>query len=213
MRLNSCLLPGLVALALTAAGCAGQTAQRTPEIESPIQARSADLAVALMAIAGHGDEETLVQDPGWLEYVIEIENLSPNDLTVLNAKLLNRDGVYVDSASAYAQITAPPDAGAELAGDVAKRAAGMAVDQVIPFGGQILRVLSGAVSASSAEAKANTKRAFAMRVLKNVELAPAGKVARSAFLPNIARVKLLVVDYAQGGAAHRIEIPLPVQAP
>ncbi len=52
-----------------------------------------------------------------------------------------------------------------------------------------------------------------LRVLKNVELAPTGKVERSAFLPNITEAKVLVLDYAQEGKPYRIEIPLPMQEP
>jgi ethanolamine utilization microcompartment shell protein EutS len=177
----------------------------------PIQVKSADLAVALIRIAEQGKKGTLVEDPGWREYVIEIENISNSALTVQNVKLLNQDGTYVDSASAYEQITAPPDVAAELAGDVAEKAAGMAAGQLIPFGGQLFSVLSNAVSVSSAGAKANAKRAFLLRVLKNVELAPAGKVERSAFLPNIPNAKVLVVDYAQDGTTYRVEIPSPMQ--
>jgi hypothetical protein len=206
------LLPLLV-LTLTVVGCAGPKAQSANSMAGPIRVKSADLAVALIRISGQGDKETLVEDPGWCEYVIEIENISTNALTVQNVKLLNQDGGYLDSASTYEQITAPPDVGAELAGDVAGKAAGMALGHIIPFGGQIFSVLSGTVSASSAQAKANSKRAFGLRVLKNVELAPAGKVERSAFLPNITRAKVLVVDYAQDGATCRIEIPLPRQGP
>jgi hypothetical protein len=206
------LLPLLV-LTLTAVGCAGPKALNAKAMTDPIRVQSADLAVALLRIAGQGDKETLVEDPGWREYVIEIENISNNTLTVQNVKLLNQDGSYVDSASAYEQITAPPDVAAELAGDVAEKAAGMAAGQLIRFGGQLFSVLSSAVSASSAGAKANAKRAFVMRVLKNVELAPAGKVERSAFLPNIPSAKVLVVDYAQNGTTYRVEIPLPMQGP
>jgi hypothetical protein len=119
----------------------------------------------------------------------------------------------VDSASAYEQITAPPDVGAELVGDVAETAAGMAAGQFIPFGGKIFGVLSSGASAWSAEEKAQAKRAFALRVLKNVELASAGKVEGSAFLPNITGAKTLVVDYAQDNTTNRIEIPLPMQGP
>jgi ethanolamine utilization microcompartment shell protein EutS len=210
MRLHDYLLLVLV-LTLTAAGCAGSQAPGAASRGDPIRVKSADLAAALIRTAGRGDPETLVEDTGWREYVIEIENISPNALTVQNVKLLSQDGVYVDSASAYEQITAPPDVGAELASDIAEKAAGVAVGQIIPFGGQILSVLSSIGTASSADAKANATRAFGLRVLKNVELAPAGKVERSAFLPNITRARLLVVDYAQGGTTYRIEIPLPSQ--
>ena len=206
------LLPLLIS-ALTAAGCAGPKVSSANSMSSPIRVKSADLAAALIRIAEQGDKETLVEDAGWCEYVIEIENISTNALTVQNVKLLNRDGGYVDSASAYEQIIAPPDVGSELAGDVAETAAGMAAGQIIPFGGQIFSVLSHTISASSTETKANAKRAFGLRVLKNVELAPAGKVERSAFLPNITKAKVLVVDYAQDGRTYRIEIPLPMKGP
>ena len=213
MLLHYYLLLPLLVLALTVVGCASQKVQSANSMSNPIRMKSVNLAVALIKIAEQGDKETLVEDPGWREYVIEIENISTNTLTVQNVKLLNQDGVYVDSASAYEQIIAPPDVGAELAGDVAEKAAGMAVGQIIPFGGQIFSVLSSAVSASSAEAKANAKRAFVLRVLKNVELAPAGKVERSAFLPIATRAKILIVDYSQDGTTNRIEIPLPTQGP
>jgi len=209
------LLPLLV-LTLSVAGCAGPMVSKAPSANStadPIRVSSADLAVALIRIAEQGNKGTLIEDPGWREYVIEIKNLSTNALTVQNVKLLNQDGRYVDSASAYEQITAPPDVGAELAGDVAETAAGMAAGQFIPYGGKIISVLSGAASASSAEAKAHAKRTFLLRVLKNVELAPAGKVEGSAFLPNIAGAKALVVDYVQYGTTNRIEIPLSMQGP
>jgi hypothetical protein len=212
--LNRChfILPLLI-LALSGAGCAASKAPSidTVALSAPIRAQSTDLAVTLIRIAAQGDKEALVEDPGWREYGIEIENISKNTLIVRNVKLLGQDGAYVDSASAYEQIIAPPDAGAELAGEVAEKAAGIAAGQIIPFGGQILGVLSGAASATSAEAKANAKRSFGLRVLKNVELAPAGKVERSAFLPNIARAKLLVVDYAFDATTYRIDLPLPIQ--
>jgi hypothetical protein len=214
MLLRSYFFLPLLVLILTVVGCAGPKVSKAPSANSmiePILVKSADLAVALIGIAEQGDKGTLIQDPGWLEYVLEIENLSTNSLTVQNVKLLNLGGRYVDSASAYEQITAPPDVGAELAGDVAKKAAGLAAGQIIPFGGVIFSLFSGAASASSAGAKANAKRVFMLRLLKNVELAPAGKVEGSAFLPNIARPKTLVLDYAQDGMTNRIEIPLPIQ--
>jgi len=216
MLLRSYFLLPLLVLTLTVVGCAGPKVSKAPSASSmagPIRVKSADLAVALIRITEQGNKGTLIEDPGWREYVIEIENLSTNDLTVQNVKLLNQDGRYVDSASAYEQITAPPDVGAELAGDVAERAAGMAAGQIIPYGGTIYSVLSSAASASSAEAKGHAKRAFVLRVLKNVELAPAGKGEGSAFLPNITRPKALAVDYTQDGTTNRIEIPLPMQGP
>ena len=211
MPLRQYFLLPLLVLTLTAVGCAGPKAPSAKLMTGPIQVKSADLAVALIRIAEQGEKETLVEDPGWREYVIEIENISNSALTVQNVKLLNQDGTYVDSASAYEQITAPPDVAAELAGDVAQKAAGMAAGQIIPFGGQLFSVVSSAVSVSSTGAKANAKRAFVLRVLKNVELAPAGKVERSAFLPNIPNAKVLVVDYAQDGTTYRVEVPLPMQ--
>lgn len=216
MLLRSYFFLPLFALILTGVGCAGPKATKAPSaisILDPIRVQSADLAVALIRIAEKGNKETLVEDPGWLEYVIEIENLSANALTVQNVKLLNQDGRYVDSASAYEQITAPPDVGAELAGDVAQSAAGIAAGQMIPYGGSIFGVLSSAASAWSAGTKKQATRVFRSRVLKNVELAPAGELEGSAFLPNMARPKALVVDYTQDGTTNRIEIPLPIEGP
>ena len=203
-------------LTLTAVGCVEPKVSKAPGAQSiagHIQVRSADLAVALIKIAVKGDKGTLINDPGWREYVIEIKNLSTNALTVQDVKLLHQSGRYLNSASAYEEITAPPDVGAELAGDVAETAAGMAAGQFIPYGGKIFGLLSNTASASSAEAKSKAKRAFRLRRLKNVELAPAGIAEGSAFLPNITRPKALVVDYILESTTNRIEIPLPMQDP
>jgi hypothetical protein len=214
MLLRSCILLPLIALTSTVLGCAEPKVLKAPSTSSmsvPIRVKSADLAVALIRISEQGNKGTLIEDPGWREYIIEIENLSSNDLTVQNVKLLNPDGRFVDSASTYEQITSPPNVGAEVAGDVAERAAGMIAGQIIPYGGTVFSVLSGAATALSAGAKANAKQTFMLRVLKNVELAPAGQVEGSAFLPNITKPKALIVDYAQDGMTNRIEILLPEQ--
>lgn len=211
----SFLLPLLV-LILTVFGCTMPKVSRTPSAKlmaAPVRLASADLAVTLMGIAEQGSDGTLVEDPGWREYIMEIENLSTNVLTVQNVKLLNQTGRYVDSALAYDQITAPPDVNAGLAGDVAGKAAGMAASQFVPCGGTIFSVLSDASTASSAGAKAKAKQDFMLRVLKNVELAPAGKVEGSAFLPNIPNPRALVVVYTQNDMTSRMEIPLRSQAP
>jgi hypothetical protein len=175
--------------------------------------QSAELAVTLRAIFGQIDKKNRVEEFGWREYVIDIENISRKHLTVQNVKLLRQDGSYVNSATTYEQITAPPDVQAELTGDIAETAASIAVGQVIPFGGQIVSIFSNAASGSSAQTEAKAKHAFLLRVLKNVELAPAGKVERSAFLPHITKIKALVVDYAQEGTNYRIDLPLPSQEP
>lgn len=216
MLLRSCVLFYLLTLALTLVGCAGPKVSQTPgpfSTAEPIRVQSDDIVAVLIGIAKQGDQGTLIEDPGWREYVIEIENLSTNTFIVENVKLLNQEGRYVDSASVYEHITAPPDVGVELAGDVAGTAAGVAAGQIIPYGGTIFSVISSAVSTTSVETKAHAKRVFMLRVLKNIELAPAGKVQGSAFLPNITSPKTLVLDYGRDGTTHRIEIPLSIQEP
>jgi hypothetical protein len=178
-------------------------------MSEPVRVVSADMAVSLLRIMHQGDDGTLIQDPGWSEFVLDIKNISGTPCVVMNVKLLNQNGRYVDSAAAFEQIMAPPDPGTELAGDVAQTAAGIAAGQVIPYGGTILGLLSGAASASSAGERAQAKGIFMLRVLKNIELAPGGRMEGSAFLPNISQPKTLIVDYEQYDVVNRLEIPLP----
>ena len=165
--------------------------------------------MTLLKIMGAGGQGTLVQDQGWREYVLEIGNLGTKPVTVRNVKLLNLDGRYVESAGSYNEITAPPDPAYKVAGNVATSAASTAAGQIIPYGGYLVTVFSGVASASAAGEVASAKRSFALRKLKDVELAPGGRVEGSAFLPNISDAKALVVDYGNGQGVHRIEIPLP----
>ena len=178
-----------------------------------VRFESPELDIQVVGIIGVEHGYTLVEDPGWREYLFQIKNLSDMPLTVKNVKLLNVEGRYLESAAAYEQIIKPPDVAAGVAGDIATDAAGIAVGQVIPYGGFIFSAFSSVASASSAGARANAKRSFLLRVLKNVELAPKGQVRGSAFFQNIDYPKALIIDYVLGDNPKRIEIIMPTKQP
>lgn len=192
-------------------GCVGSKASTAPDDNARVELvrmASVDLSAAVIKIAEAGDDGTLIKDPGWREYIVEIENRSAEVLTIQNVKLLNRTGRYVDSAGIYEQITSPPNVITSVAGDVTGKAAGIAAATFVPCGGTVLSVLSNAKTTSSAGRMAEARREFMFRILKNVELAPGGTVEGSAFLPNIPNPKALVVDYTGDGKKARMEIPL-----
>jgi hypothetical protein len=206
----------LVIFWLINGACAG------PEVaENPYSAKtghlarfeSSELDIQVVGIIGVEHGYTLVEDPGWREYLCQIKNLSDMPLTVKNVKLVNAEGRYLKSAATYEQIIRPPDVTAGVAGDIATDAAGIAAGQAIPYGGFIIRAFSNVASASSAGAKANAKRSFSLRVLKNVELAPKGQVRGSAFFQNIDYPKALIIDYVLDDSPKRIEIPMPMKQP
>lgn len=201
----------LAVLVLMIAGCAAPPAARDPSpapAATGVQRESADISVRLMGVLNTGNPSTLVKDPGWLEYILAVENISKRTLQVYNVKLLNREGRYLDSASSYDQIIAPPKTATEVAGKVATSAASSAAGQVIPYGGTIAGILSSTLSASAAESAARARQEMDLRKLKDVELAPAGKITGSAFLPRVPDAKALVLDYGHGEQMDRLEIPL-----
>lgn len=203
------IVSGLMAVALI--GCAEPRITVTSDTESrrePVEFRSEDLDIRLIGALWPRSEGTLVRDTGWVEYLLEINNRGRMPLTVRNVKLLTSAGRYLDSASQYEEITEPPDAASELAEDIAVRSAGIAVGQVVPYGGTIVSILSGAVSVSESESEASAKREFALRKLKDVELAPGARVQGSAFLPRIQGPQALVVDWVRGSRSERVELSL-----
>jgi len=198
-------------LILATAGCATPVATKAPAptpVGGSAHYTSADVRVRLVGVLRAGDEGTLVLDPGWREYILAIENSGTQPLTIHNVKLLTRAGRYFDSASSYEQIIVPPDTASEIAGTVATRAAGVAAGQAIPYGGSLVSIITSAVSASAAEKAAIAGRELNQRKLKEVELAPNGKVIGSAYLPHVTNAQALVVDYGHGDDVERIEIPL-----
>ncbi len=186
-----------------------EESQTTNPAPKAVRFESSDLRVTLAAVIGVGKDRSLVTDPGWLEYVILIENLGRSDLVVENVKLLDRNRRYVDSASAYQQITTAPDASSVIAGTVARSTAGSVAGHFIPYGGSIVSVLSRAVAASAAEDEAEAQRLFARRALKNIELAPNGRVNGSAFLPKVKGAPTLVILYRVDEKLERLEMALP----
>ena len=202
----------LATLLLLIAGCAAPPkvpSSRTALDTQGLEYKSADIRIQLVGVRGAGEEGALVKDPGWLEYVLAVENSGRQPLTVQNVKLLSPEGRYLDSAASYEQVTLPPDAATEIAGRAATSGAGIAAGQVVPFGGAIVGLISSAATATSAESEASAKREFNRRKLKGVELAPAGRMTGSAYLPDVPGARALVVDYGYGGNSDRIEIPLP----
>ena len=177
-------------------------------VPSTVEHQAEGVSLRLVGTLRAGDARTLIQDPGWVEYLFAVDNRDDRHLMIYNVKLLNRDGRYLDSAESYEQVTYPPDVATDVAGSLAKGAAGIAAGQVIPYGGTIFGIISGAVSASSVESEADAKREFELRKLKLVELAPGGRVIGSAFLPDVVNAESLVIDYGYGGARERVEIPL-----
>jgi hypothetical protein len=211
---NACRRLTPAALTLAIAGCTATTASKDPRpapLAKPVQYESADIRVRLVGVLRAGNQGTLVEDPGWLEYLLAIQNSGRRALEIRNVKLLTREGRYLDSADSHQQITVPPDAASDIAGSVATRAAGAAAGQVVPYGGTIVGIVSSAVSASAAESKAQARRELDRRKLKDVELAPGGKVTGSAFLPDASNARALVLDYGHGVVTERIEIRLPRQ--
>ncbi|MDH3413735.1 MAG: hypothetical protein OEM98_14785 [Gammaproteobacteria bacterium] len=203
---------GVLIVVLGSSACGTSTKSTTDapaETRTPTVApfENADVAIALKGVLGVGHAQALVQDEGWGEFVLSISNRGSGTLTVRDVKLLNTNGRYQKSASSYGEIMAPPEFGAEVAGEVAKTGSGLVLGSFVPFGGVLSGVLWGAASASSAEGRATAQRAFNERVLKAVELAPNGKMTGSAFLPNISNAAALVVDYAADGRSGRIELP------
>ncbi len=214
MLLRNHIFLCLIAVMLSTVGCAGNKVSQmsSPRFTTePMQVESSDLTITVLNIIGQEEEGTLIENPGWSEYIFEIENHSTNLLTIDNVKILNVDGRYEDSASNYEQIIAPPNVSVELAGNAAKTAAGVAAGLAIPFGGSILSLISQAISASSASAKEKAKLNFNLRVLKSVEIIPTEKIVGSAFLPNIKNAKALVMDYVLIDTIRRVQIPLPKQ--
>ncbi len=206
----------VIVWALVTAGCAETRVSPRSDVYThvnPIERESEQLRVTLFGVLGEGHEGTLVEDAGWREFLLKFENRDTRSLTVSNVKLLNLNGRYLNSASSYGEITAPPNVGAELAGDLATRTASIVAGQFIPYAGLLTSAISSAASASSAEARESKKREFALRAMKNVELAPRGRTTGSAFLPSITNARALVVDYTHGDGNGRIEIPLPTPTP
>ena len=174
----------------------------------PAAFESDDLSIRPIAVVGPEGQGSLVKHPGWREYRLEVINRSDRPLVVEDVKLLNSEGRYLASAASYAELREPPNASEEVAAQVARRSAGIAAGQFIPYGGTVVGLISTAITASASESEAEAKRRFMFRRLKNVELAPGGRMSGSAFLPHIADAHALSIVYTIAERRERAELPL-----
>jgi len=207
--LDARLLVLLVILASTGCGSVNETRPTVPDrTVASVQSASDELAIRLSAVLTAADDAALATDPGWLEYRLAIENRSQRDIEIRNVKLLTEGGRYLDSARDYDELAKPPDASAEVAGQVARQGIGIAAGQVIPYGGTIVGLVTGAAAAMSAQEKDNARNAFTLRRIKDVELAAGGRLDGSAFLPAIQQPEALVIDWGTGDETERVTLPL-----
>ena len=201
----------IAALAATACATSSQSTTDAPAETRTIAIapfENADVAIALDGVRAEGQGHTLVDDDGWVEFVISLENRGPETITVRDVKLLDTEGRYQNSAASYEEITAPPNPGLEVAESVVRTGSGVALGTFVPFGGVLSSLFWGVTSAFGEGGRANAEREFRLRVLKNVELAPGGNMTGGAYLPNISNATALVVDYTEDGRNERIELPL-----
>lgn len=202
----------LLVAALSAVNGCGAPKHLPPEGEAspvaPTEVQAAGLSVRLIDTVTAKDERALVKDPGWLEYRLEIRNLGREPVTILNVKLLTFQGRYLDSASNDDEIMSPPDSGADVGGEIARRGAGIAAGQVIPYGGAIVGILSSAIMSASSQDSAETRHERFMRRIKDVELAPGGSFNGSAFLPRTQDAQALALNCERDKHTTQVVLPL-----
>jgi hypothetical protein len=202
----------LAALSLLTFSCAAPPPVPDAPTKAPapdvLRFASRDLVVRVTDTLGAGDAGALVADEGWREYRIELENRGRSPLTVHDVKVLTAEGRYLPSAATYGEVSAPPNTSDQVAGDVARTSAGIAAGQVIPYGGTIVGLVSNMLSASTLQSEADARRRFAQRRIKEIELAPGGRMSGSAFLPRIDDARALAIDYSVGSTKERVELPI-----
>jgi hypothetical protein len=201
-----------LATVLSAGGCAAPTSKGAPppqqRIASGVEASTKDISLTILRVAAPGDAASLLQGEGWNEYQLALKNRSSGPLMIHDVRLLTAQGRYIESAGNYADIVAPPDTEDKISEEVARRSAGIAAGQVVPFGGTLVGLFSSAASSYSAQERAKAQRTFALRRIKNVELAAGGRVRGSAFLPEIPDGRYLVVEYSARGRSGQVRVPL-----
>lgn len=176
---------------------------------APTEIRTGQLAVRLQAVRAEGASDTLVRDPGWLDYRLRITNLADQPITIRAVKLRDAQGRYFAGARDFAELSAPPDLATQVAGDVAMRGVSIAAGQAIPYGGTVVGILSGAARAGAEQGKAERRRAFKLGNLRELELAPGAQFTGSAYLPDIERPAALAIDWQTfDGDTARVELPL-----
>ncbi len=207
---------GLVAAALIAAlpGCTDSTAVRPAQTPTPSPSAGAELvtrqlSVRVLDVLTAGSPGTVVQAPGWRDYRIEITNRSDQPLMIHAVKVRGSEGRWFAGAEDVSDLDAPPDVAAQVAGDIAARGAGIAAGQVIPYGGTVVGLLSGAARANARQEQASRDRRFQMQHLSNIELAAGARWIGSAYLPDIQAPEALAIDWhLLGGTVQRVELPL-----
>lgn len=204
--------PLLALIGVTVMGCANQSPTRpaaTAPTAAPLEIRTDQLAVRLLAILTEGAAATLVSAPGWSDYRIEITNVGDQPAMIRTVKLRDADGRYFASANSIADLSTPPDVASRVAGDVALQGVSIAAGQAVPYGGTIVGIFSGAARANAQQEQAERRRQFKLRNLQDVELAPSSRFTGSAYLPDIEGPVALAIDWRYvDGETQRIELPL-----
>jgi len=113
--LSRCLAP-LLSVLITVAGCTAPTATREASPAAVADAkvyRATGIRIRLIEDLRAGDRGTLLESPGWVEYVFAIDNTGSSPLRLHDVKLLNADGRYLASAAPMSRSSPFPMRGAE----------------------------------------------------------------------------------------------------
>jgi archaellum component FlaG (FlaF/FlaG flagellin family) len=203
----------IIGLIASLAGCAHKTVAPTvanaPQSRySHLTAADKDVTLEIVSTTLPGDKDYIPRNDNWVQYSIHIKNTGSTPVHLVNAHLVDGNGVYRDQPKTIEETYASPGMSGTAAATAGLGVVGQIAGLFIPYAG----TAAGLAGAAQGPMEADAQRKFAAelkdRILPAETLDPGGEATGVYLFPIVYKPRALVIEYTVDGASRSLRMPL-----
>jgi archaellum component FlaG (FlaF/FlaG flagellin family) len=203
----------IIGLIASLAGCAHKTVAPTvadaPQSRySHLVAADKDVTFEIVSTTLPGDKDYIPKNDNWVQYSIHVKNTGSTPVHLVNAHLVDGNGVYRDQPKSIEETYDNPGMTGATAATAGIGVLGQIAGMFIPYAG----TAAGLAGAAQGPMEADAQRKFAAelkdRILPAETLDPGGEATGVYLFPIVYKPRALVIEYTVDGAPQTLRMPL-----
>ena len=203
----------IIGLIASLAGCANKTV--APTVADAPQSRYGHLVAAnkdvtfeIVSTSLPGDKDYIPKNDNWVQYSIHVKNTGATPLHLLNAHLVDGNGVYRDQPKSIEETYNNPGTTGATAATAGLGVLGQIAGIFIPYAGTAAGLAGAAQGPMEAEAQRKFTEELKQRILPAETLDPGGEATGVYLFPIVYKPRVLVIEYTVDGAPRTLRMPL-----
>jgi hypothetical protein len=155
-----------------------------------------------------GDKDYIPKNDNWVQYSIHVKNTGATPLHLVDAHLVDGNGVYRDQPKNIEETYNNPGTTGATAATAGLGVLGQIAGIFIPYAGTAAGLAGAAQGPMEAEAQRKFTEELKQRILPAETLDPGGEATGVYLFPIVYKPRALVIEYTVDGAPRTLRMPL-----